>query len=282
MAVSAFQDFRNLEKLLIYTAPVPDGLELRLRIEGLFYRHLRLIGNELTDLVTLIVRNVQGPGTVLDDGLCLQGSEGTDLAHPVLAVVLGNILDYLTSSFEAEVDIEIRHRYAFGVEEPLEEEVVLDRVDIRDRDGVGDQGAGSGTTSRSYRDVVHLRPVDVVADDEEVALEVHSQYDVQLVIQSFLQGRGDLAVSFLTPFIGEPYQVLLRVLESFRDLVLGKKRAGELDVDVHPFSQLHRILQCLRAPGEELCHFRFRLEVELIVGEAHALLILLLRARSDT
>ena len=53
-------------------------------------------------------------------------------------VFLPHIFDGFGAAFVTEVDVEVRHRNAVGVQESLEEQVVLEGVDVRDADGVGD------------------------------------------------------------------------------------------------------------------------------------------------
>jgi hypothetical protein len=52
-------------------------------------------------------------------------SEGHDLADRILPVQLRDVIDYLTAAADAEINVDVRHRDAFGVKETLEEEVVL-------------------------------------------------------------------------------------------------------------------------------------------------------------
>ncbi len=67
------------------------------------------------------------------------GAEGDDLADLVPPVLLGNVLDHLLAAVLAEVHVDIGHGDPLGVEEAFEKQVVGDRVDIGDPDGVGDQ-----------------------------------------------------------------------------------------------------------------------------------------------
>jgi len=42
-----------------------------------------------------------------------------------------DVIDEFAAPAHAEVDIDIGHRNAFGIEEALEEQVVLERIDVR-------------------------------------------------------------------------------------------------------------------------------------------------------
>ena len=135
-----------------------------------------------------------------------------------------------------------------GVQEALEQQVVLDRVDVRDVDAVGHQRAGSRAAPRAYRDVVGLGPVDVVAHDEEVAVELHLEDDIKLVVQPLLQSLGDLSVAADASFMREVHQVFACVLEALGDLVVGQEGAGELDLEVAPVGDDAGVLYGLGAP----------------------------------
>ncbi len=64
---------------------------------------------------------LQHPAHIAQHGPGLQGAEGDDLGHAVAAIFFLNVGDDLFAAFLAEVDIEIGHGHAFGVQEPLED-----------------------------------------------------------------------------------------------------------------------------------------------------------------
>ena len=84
------------------------------------------------------------------------GPKRDDLADRVAAVQTGDVIDDVASATDAEVDIDVRQRDAAGVEKPLEEEVVLERIDVGDLETVGDQRAGRRASSRADRNRVLL------------------------------------------------------------------------------------------------------------------------------
>src|SRR5437899_2735699 len=75
----------------------------------------------------------------------------------------------------AEVDVEVGHRHALGVQETLEQQLVLQRVEIGDLQRIGHQRAGTGAATGADRAAVVLRPGDEVRHDQEVAGEAHLQ-----------------------------------------------------------------------------------------------------------
>ena len=67
---------------------------------------------------------------------------------------------------------------AAGVEEALEEQVVLERVDVGDRQRVGDDAAGRRAAPGADGDAVVLGELHEVPDDEEVGAEAHLADDL--------------------------------------------------------------------------------------------------------
>ena len=105
-------------------------------------------GNQLGDAVDFAVGHIQRAADVLDRRLRRHGVEGDDLRDLVVAILLLHVLDDLAAAVHAEVDVDIRHGNALGIEEALEEQLVLQRIDVRDLHAVGDQRAGGRAAAR--------------------------------------------------------------------------------------------------------------------------------------
>ena len=71
---------------------------------------------------------------------------------------VGDVLDDPVAALHAEVDVEVRHRDAFGIQEALEQQVVLDRIEIGDAERIGHQRAGAGAAARTHRHAVARAP----------------------------------------------------------------------------------------------------------------------------
>ncbi len=78
------------------------------------------------------------------------GAEGDDLRDPVVAPLVGCVAHHLTAAPVVEVDIDVGHRGALGVEEPLEQQTVWNRVDVGDAQRVGDQRAGGRAAAGTH------------------------------------------------------------------------------------------------------------------------------------
>ena len=102
--------------------------------------------HELGDLVADRVRISEHARRVAHRGPRLDGGERDDLRHVVVAVALRGVLDHLPAVAGVEVHVDVGHLLAARVQEPFEQEVVLDRVDVDDAQT--ERHAGSGRAPR--------------------------------------------------------------------------------------------------------------------------------------
>ena len=101
------------------------GLQPRLAFDRLLQRDRlrRILRHELAELVDLPVRHLQHAADVAQHAARLQRAEGDDLRHLVAAVALLHVSDHLVAAVLAEVDVEVGHRHALGIQEALEQQV---------------------------------------------------------------------------------------------------------------------------------------------------------------
>src|SRR5439155_6384015 len=142
--------------------------------------------------------------SVADRALALDRGKRDDLRDAVLAVLLTQVGDDLASVPLVEVDVEVGHLAALGIQKALEHEVVAERVQRRDSERVAGDGSGRAPATGSDADALALRPVDDVADDQEETGEAHRAYDAQLVVQPLLHfTRNRIPVALSRTGLGE-------------------------------------------------------------------------------
>ena len=107
-------------------------LEDRVLVERLVQRHVERGRDLLGDAVDVGVRHVQRAADVAHDGLRLHRAEGDDLRDVLAAVLAGDVVDDFAAAALAEVDVDVGHRHALGIQEALEDEVEVDRIDVGD------------------------------------------------------------------------------------------------------------------------------------------------------
>ena len=156
VAVEALELQRDVEGALDDRIAVALGLQPRLAVDGLGERHRRgrILRHELAQLVDLAVRHLQHAADVAQHAARLQGAEGDDLRHLVAAVALLHVADHLVAPVLAEVDVEVRHRHALGIEEALEQQIEADRIEVGDGERIGDQRARARAAARTDRDAL--------------------------------------------------------------------------------------------------------------------------------
>ena len=202
---------REVDDLLRRRVGLVRGLQVGARLQALGERLARAFRDQLRDPVDDPVRDLEHAPGVADGGAGGHRPEGDDLGDAVAAVLLRDVVDHPLAAVDGEVDVDVRHRLAARVEEPLEEQVVLDRVDVGDLERVGGERAGGRAAARADADAVPLREVDEVPDDQEVVGEAHLADRLQLELEPLAQLRRHLVVAALEPLLAELDEVLERV-----------------------------------------------------------------------
>ena len=107
----------------------------RLVGDRLLQRHRlgRVLRHQLGELVDLAERHFQHAADVAHHAARQERAEGDDLRDAVLAVAPANVGDDLVAPVLAEVDVEVGHRHALGIEEALEQQAEPQRIEIGDR-----------------------------------------------------------------------------------------------------------------------------------------------------
>ena len=91
----------------------------------------------------------------------------------IRAVFLDNVFDDLLSALVAEINVEVRHTDALGIQKALKQQVVAQGVDARDADAVCGKAAHAGTPARTDRNSHTFRLPDKIVHDEVVVDITH-------------------------------------------------------------------------------------------------------------
>ena len=202
--------FQRLLMLVGVALRLDDGLAALFEVEPQKFADGGLAVHEFGDAVGLGVRDAHDAPHVLDDGARGERAEGDDLRDVLGMIALADIGDGLLAAGRTEVDVEVGHGHAVGVQEALKEKVVAQRIDVRDADGIGDDAADARAAPRPDGDIVQARPVDVVPHDEEVIGKAHLDDDGELVLGALSYFLRDDGIALGKPLPGEPRQVLGR------------------------------------------------------------------------
>ena len=195
-------------------------------------------------------------------------TECDDLRDRLATVLLGHVLDHALTAADREINIDIRHRHALGVKEALKEEVVADRVNVCNRECVGNYRTGRRATAWPYDDAVLACPANEVPDDQEVGVKAHPVDYGELHLDPLNRlGRRRLAVAVTEPLTNELGEISLLVLS------FGQKTRDQLapkfKLNVAAFGDLDSRSNRLGPLLERLRHLLVVAQVELVRLEDH-------------
>ena len=277
VGIEALQLFGDLEQARDLRIALGGFLQFWLACDRLLQRDGlgRVLRDELGEPVHLAERHLQDPPDVTQHAAREKRAEGDDLRNAVGAVAALHIGDHLVAAALAEIDVEVRHRHAFGIEEALEQKRETHGVEVGDGERVGDQRARAGATARPHGNALLLRVFDEVRDDQEVAGEFHLLDDVEF------EGEPRFVVSDREIMRGRMrretrLEPLLRLAAQFlrlgrfgvgsRCIAGGESRQDRL-TGLWPVRTAQRdgdgIVCRLGEIGEKRAHFRARLEAVL-------------------
>ncbi len=118
-------------------------------LERLVERHVERRRNLLGDLVDVGERHLEHAADVAHDRLRLHRAERDDLRDVLAAVLPRDVLDHLAAAPLAEVDVDIGQRHALGIQEALEDQIEVERIDVGDAQAVRDEAAGRRAAARA-------------------------------------------------------------------------------------------------------------------------------------
>src|SRR5207248_361443 len=180
-------------------------------------------------------------------------------------VLLPHVVDDLAAPLEAEVDVDIRHRNAFRIQEPLEEQIELERADVRDLECVRDQRSRRRTASWPDRNAAFPRRLDEVVNDQEVSGVPRLGDDAELIVEPLADVvRERIPITLPGAIQGELVEQLVLAGDSCRQRKGGQVVfLGELEANF--IGDLERILNDVGTIRKELTNLVVALEVESLV-----------------
>src|SRR5436190_13188459 len=96
------------------------------------------------------------------------------------------MIDHLGAAADAKINVDVRHRNAFGIQETFEEKVVLQRVDICYPETICNKRTGRRTTARSHRNSTLTSELNKFPDDQKITGVAHSFDHRKLENEAFL------------------------------------------------------------------------------------------------
>ncbi len=141
------------------------------------------VGEGLGEAVDLLRREIQRLPQVAHGRLGAQGADGADHRGVLPAVPPVDVLDHLIAAVGVEVDVDVRGAAPRGVQKPLEEQAVGDRIDVRDTEDVSDQRVGRRAAPGAANPGA-AREAHQVPHHEKIGREAEVVDHPQLVLQA--------------------------------------------------------------------------------------------------
>ena len=143
------------------------------------------------------------------------------MRHPFNTIFLGHPIEHTLTTIVVEVDIDIRQGDTVGIEETLKQQVIFQRVQIRDFQAICYNGASRRSTARTHRNAQFFSGgTDIIAHDEEVAWEAHGLHHMQLKLDTLhlLVGKF-LSIAFVCAFPCQFFQKIGFELDTVETVV---------------------------------------------------------------
>ena len=125
------------------------------------------------DAVHVGVRHIHGPAHVFDRRFGRHGAESDDLRDIFAAILAGHVVDDLAAAVHAEINVNIGHGNAFGIQKALEDQFMLQRIKVGDAERVRNQRTRRRTAARADRNVVLAGVADEIPHDQEISGKLH-------------------------------------------------------------------------------------------------------------
>src|SRR5262249_49537559 len=158
-------------------------LELRIFVEGGFQRDSQLVWNHLGNPVRFRIAQSDYSSNVANNTFRSERAERDNLRNGARPIFSADVFDNLSSSILTEIDVDIRGTDALGIEKTLKNQAEPERIQVRNSKGIGSQRPSRGAPARPNRNIILLRVVNEIPDNEEVARKPRLFEHRQFVIE---------------------------------------------------------------------------------------------------
>ena len=242
------------------------------------------VGDEALQLIDAWQRNLLHASYIGEGGFGSHLSVGNDMRDVRLAVLTADIIQHFASSAVFEIGIYIRQGNTVGIEETLEQQVVLERVEVGYLQAVRHYGAGRRTTSRTDGHIQFFAcRTDEVHDDEEITRETHRDdgiefeldalFEFLVVLQPLLavtlQGSLHRQMAQVRGLEGQTVGIVLFLSERSGDVELRHDRVMVDIIYLHFIDYLLGVGERFGDIAEDGLHLRGCLE-PLLLGVVHS------------
>ncbi len=240
----AFQPAGRGDQFFHFIGRVVNGAQVRNRLQRFADRlvfPLNRRGNQLGHPVHFRQRNIHHTAYIADGAAGGNLAKCDNLGYLICTILLVAVVHHFGTAVVLEIQINIGHGDAVGVQEALEEQVVIQGVHRSDLQSEGHHRTVAGA-AHVIPNAVLTAEMAEVPNDEEVLIEAHIVDDFKLVLQALLylrllsRFRDPAQQTLLTEFL----EVACRFVFP-GDLELGQVIAFAAEVHVAAFCDGKRI-----------------------------------------
>ena len=272
VARQPLQPLTHIDQLVHLFVALIELAQLCIHRKRFVDRHIQLVRDHFCNGIHEGIRQIHDAPDVADDTLCRQRTERDNLHNLFFSIFASDIIDDLLPAFIAEVDIDIRHGNSFRVQETLKQQVIADRIDIRDMQTVGNDASSCASTSRAYRNTVFSGIVDKIPHDQEIVHISHAFDNAQLVFQTLLQRTVVLRIALFHAVGTQLIQISPGII-ALRHIKMRQLRLPELDFHMAPIRDPLCIFHCLPRIRKQSLHLFFAFDEILAALIAHPVFI---------
>ncbi|MPM71495.1 hypothetical protein SDC9_118460 [bioreactor metagenome] len=187
------------------------------------------------------------------------------------AILAVDIVYDLSPALVAEVDVDIRHGDALGVEEALEIKAVFHGVHVGDLQTVGHHGAGRRAAPRPHRDALALGVANEVGDDEKVVHKAHAADHVHFIPQTAAVILPPLGIAAAKALLAQALKIGFSVGAAVGELKFGQVMRAELKLQLTQVGDAPGVFHGLGRLGEQPGHLGLGLDIKLLGLKLHPL-----------
>ena len=256
----ALQCHGGIDQLTVFVCIIVKLFQLG-QLKRMLQGNAQLCGHGFGNGVHLSIRHAHGSAAIADGGTRSKRTKGNDLRHVFPAVPLCHVINDLVTAVIAEININIGHADAFGIEKTLKQQIIANGIHVGNAQRKRHKRACARASAGSYGNAAALGKAHVVLHDQKIIGISHLHDDVKLVLDSLTVGllvccvKGDLSLinALGKAALGKLVQVRYRVL------AVGTREFGQVQrikVKFHraAVGNAHRVLQSTLVLREQHAH----------------------------
>ena len=172
----------------------------------------------------------------------------------VAAVLAIDIVDDLAAAVDAEVNIDIGHADALGIQKSLEEQAVFNGVNIGDAQAIGHHAACGAASARADGYLLTLGIADKVRDDEEIIDKAHLLYHGKLIVKLLSDLVSVGGIAFCKALVAQLFKISVAVRFTVGELKARQLVVAELKIVIAHIRNACGIVDCIGILREKGAH----------------------------